>query len=123
VRIAVTQPQYHFVEWLAAIMLHHTTGFLALVEKYAYESHTRKRKIVASLLPPDVQLILSEKHGRAQAPDLLMYAPDLSDWFFCEVKGPRDRLRQVQLDKFKALATLSGKPVRVLRLGWASELS
>ena len=49
-----------------------------------------------------------------------MYAPDLSDWFFCEVKGPRDRLRPVQVNKFEGLAMVSGKPVRLLYLKWAS---
>ena len=33
-----------------------------------------------------------------------MHAPDLSDWFFCEVKGPGDRLRAEQEKKFGALA-------------------
>jgi hypothetical protein len=47
-----------------------------------------------------------------------MYAPDLTDWFFCEVKGPRDSLRDEQCRKFKALADLSGKPVRLLRFQW-----
>lgn len=41
---------------------------------------------------------------------------DFSDWFFCEVKGPRDRLAPEQKHKFEALATVSGKPVRLLWL-------
>ena len=52
--------------------------------------------------------------GRAQAPDLLMYAEDLSDWFFCEVKGPGDRLRDEQVRKFELLANMTSKPVRLL---------
>jgi hypothetical protein len=43
-----------------------------------------------------------------------MYAEDLSDWFFCEVKGPRDRLREEQVRKFEHLADMTSKPVRVL---------
>lgn len=121
VRIAEHQPQYHFVEWLAAIVLHHATGFLALVEKYAYANHPRKQEIVTRLLPADVLPILkATEGGPAQAPDLLMYAPDLSDWFFCEVKGPGDHLRPVQLSKFEGLAMVSGKPVHLLHLRWAS---
>ena len=58
------------------------------------------------------------ENGRAQPPDLLMYAQDLSDWFFCEVKGPGDRLRAEQLSKFEALAETSGKAVRLLHLKW-----
>ena len=54
-----------------------------------------------------------------QGPDLLVYARDFSDRFFCEVKGPGDRLRPEQKSKLGALATVSGKPVRLLRLKWA----
>jgi hypothetical protein len=112
---------YHFVEWLAAIVLYHTTGYLSLVQKYEFTIHRRKQEIVQKLLPADVLPILSDRaeHGRAQSPDLLMYAPDLSDWFFCEVNGPRDDLRPEQTAKFAALAETSGKPVRLLHLKWA----
>jgi hypothetical protein len=111
---------YHFVEWLGAIVLHHTTGYLSLVQKYEFAVHHRKQEIVRQLLPADVLPVLRDRaeYGRAQAPDLLMYAPDLSDWFFCEVKGPRDRLRAEQMAKFEALAQLSGKPVRLLQVKW-----
>lgn len=121
VRVAETQPSLHFVEWLAAIVLHHATGFRALFEKYAYANHPRKQEIVAKLLPADLVPMLREQYGHAQAPDLLMYAPDLSDWFFCEVKGPGDSLRPVQVKKFEDLARVSGKPVRLLHLRWQSE--
>jgi hypothetical protein len=119
VRLAETQPELHFVEWLGAIVLHHATGFRALVEKYAYPKHARKLEIATKLLQADVVPLLSPRYGHAQAPDLLMYAPDLSDWFFCEVKGPTDRLRDVQEAKFKTLAELSGKPIWLLKLTWA----
>ena len=119
-RIAGTQPNLHFVEWLAAIVLHHATGFWALVEKYAYANHPKKQEIVAKLLPADLRPLLKEQSGHAQAPDLLMYAPDLSDWFFCEVKGPGDSLRSVQVKKFEELAAVSGRPVRLLHLRWES---
>jgi hypothetical protein len=48
-----------------------------------------------------------------------MYSPDLShpspDWFFCDAKGPNDRLGRKQRAKFEAIARVSGKPVRILR--------
>lgn len=112
---------YHFVEWLAAIVLHHTTGYLSLVSKYEFRAHPAKQRIVAQLLAPEIRGALRDRveHGSAQAPDLLMYAPDLSDWFFCEVKGPGDVLRPQQVRKFDALATMTGRPVRLLRLRWA----
>ncbi len=122
-RLAGTQGPlgYHFYEWLAAIVLHHATGYLSLVSKYEFAKHRRKQEIIKQLLPADILPILRDRteHGRAQPPDLLMYAPDFSDWFFCEVKGPGDRLRPEQLTKFEALAKLGGKPVRLLQLKWA----
>src|SRR3954447_5717786 len=66
-----------------------------------------------ALLAPEIQAALRDRveHGSAQPPDLLMYAPDLSDWCFCEVKGPADALRPQQVRKFDALATMTGRPV------------
>ncbi len=60
-------------------------------------------------------------HGNTEQLILLMYAPDMSDWFFCEVKGPGDRLRSEQMSKFEALAEVSGEPVRLMHLKWASD--
>lgn len=114
-RVATTQPGSHFYEWLGAIVLHHTTGYRSLVEKYEFATHPRKQQIVSQLMPSEVRDALRDRiHGRAQAPDLLMYAEDLSDWFFCEVKGPRDRLRDEQIRKFGRLADMTSRPIRLL---------
>jgi hypothetical protein len=114
-RLANSQPGVHFYEWLSAIVLHHATGYLSLVEKYEFATHPRKQDIVSQLLPPPVREALRDRgHGRAQAPDLLMYAAGLSDSFFCEVKGPGDRLRDEQIRKFDLLADMTAKPVRLL---------
>jgi hypothetical protein len=112
----MTQPTLHFYEWLGAIVLHHTTGYCSLVEKYEFSRHARKQQVVAKLLPQPVHDLLRdrERFGRTQAPDLLMYADDLSDWFFCEVLGPRNTLQEAQIRKFDALAVISGRPVRLL---------
>lgn len=124
-RLAKTQGPmgYHFYEWVAAIVLHHTTGYLPLVSKYGFANHARKRQIVEKALPAELVLLLRDRsqHGAAQPPDLMMVAPDMSDFFFCEVKGPGDRLRAEQLVKFEALAAMAGKPVRLLRLRWARQ--
>jgi hypothetical protein len=34
-----------------------------------------------------------------------MYAEDLSDWFFCEVKGPRDRCAKSRFESSSTLQT------------------
>lgn len=118
-RIAKSQASRgtHFYEWLGAIVLHRMTGYLSLVEKYEFATHPRKQQIAAQLLPRPVRDALRDrKQARAQAPDLLMYAEDLSDWFFCEVKGARDRLRAEQIRKFELLADMTSKPVRLLEV-------
>lgn len=86
------------------------------------------------MLATDVVDLIKDhkKLGLTQAPDLLMYAPDLSqpypDWFFCEVKGVggsgrKDTLGQKQKQKFEEIAEESGKPVRLLQFKWAPRRS
>jgi hypothetical protein len=107
----------HYYEWAAARHLHAVTGWSALVAKYEFGNHERKRAIARRLLQPEVMAVLTDRdrYGHAQAPDLLLFAPDESDFLFCEVKGPGDRLRPAQRSKFAALAAVTGKPVRLLR--------
>ena len=50
-----------------------------------------------------------------QGPDLLMYAPDGGDFFFCEVKGPADDLRPKQVRFFDAITEATGRQIEVLR--------
>jgi hypothetical protein len=101
--------------------LHHATGYLSVWD-YERPKNARVAEVVERvLLPAEIVPMLSdrEEHGRAQPPDLLMYAPDFSDWFFCEVNGPDDRLKPEQRRKFAALARMSGRPVRLLKFKWA----
>jgi hypothetical protein len=109
-----TRP-YFFYEWLAAIVLHQSTGFLALVTRY--QTDARKRALLPDILPPDVLSVLGDRTrwGKTQGPDLLMYAPDYSDWFFCECKGPGDNVSDRQLGNFDDLVVAAQKPIRMLR--------
>ena len=108
----------HFWEWYGAILLHHMTGYSCLLAKYECKNHLWKVREVERVLPKEILSICRDRevHGRAQAPDLLMYAPDYTDRFFCEVKGPGDSLRDAQIQKFEALGRSSGKPIWLLRL-------
>lgn len=113
-RLALSQPNNHFCEWLSAILIFETTGWLSLVEKYEFGSHRRKTAIVEKLLPPEV---LGEmKSSKIQAPDLLIYSKDFSEWRFCEVKGPGDKIREVQAEQFEKLERVSGKRIEVIYL-------
>jgi hypothetical protein len=107
----------HFHEWLAAVLIFHTYGYWSLIEQYEFKPHVRKRAIVERILPPDVFMLVTnhrKNFGGVQCPDLFAYAPDNSDWFFCEVKSPRDRLHDSQARFFEELARVSGKEIRVV---------
>ena len=108
---------YHFFEWLAAIVLYSTTGHLSLVAKYEFPKHERKHEVFRSLVSDPVYAAVRDRtrFGGVQCPDLFLFDQDRTDWFFCEVKGPGDRLRPTQREYFEHLAELSGRSVRVLR--------
>ncbi len=113
-RIARSQPSYHFYEWYAAISIFQRTGEQSLIEQYQFPSHPRKRSVVARLVPSEVQRVIWK--APAQAPDLLVYAPDFSNWYFCEVQSPTDKVSATQLQCFSDLERVGGRPVCVLRL-------
>ena len=118
-RLTKTQPSNHFYEWLAAIVIFHSTGYRSLIEKYQFtkDGHQRKQEIIERINSPALNTALLHygEYGKIQCPDLLVYAPDLSDWFFCEVKGGSDRLREKQKLHFQALQSLTGKAVRLVQ--------
>jgi hypothetical protein len=87
------------------------------MSKYGAESHKLKRPKLKTIVPSDVyDFIVDDWAGM---PDLIVYAPDTSDYFFCEVKGPRDRIQGRQLPCAKRLSKMSGKPVALL---WLHEM-
>jgi hypothetical protein len=118
VRLAESQAKlgYHFYEWLAAIMLYHTTGYLSLIEQYQCKNHKRKQEIIRQINSQSLSKAISYRsdNKNIQCPDLLVYTADLSDWFFCEVKG-EDKLSYAQKIHFQAFADLIGKPIRLIQ--------
>jgi len=108
---------YHFYEWLAAVMLYQSFGFLSLIEKYEEPAHSRKYEIFTSMVPQAVldAVFDYETFGQTQVPDLFVYAPDRSEWFLCEVKGKADRLMPVQKKYFEHLASISGKDIGMIQ--------
>jgi hypothetical protein len=84
IRITLKQSKtnsYHFFEWLAAVVIYSCTGYLSLVEKYQFESHPRKQKILSKLFSNEI--IAKIRTGNSQGPDLLCYTPDFKNCFFC----------------------------------------
>lgn len=107
---------YHFYEWLAAVLLYNLTGYLSLVEKYQFQNHLVKRNKLEKLLPGELlKTVYDSKRRGAQFPDILAYRDDYSDWFFCEVKGPNDFIRKGQVDLFGQIERLTRKEVRIIR--------
>ena len=105
---------YHFYEWLAAVLLRESTGYLCLIEKYTSLAHERKRKLLHRIVGSEVFDWIWEHD--AWAPDLFVYSLDFSDWFFCEVEGNKDKLRIPQLKQFHQLYQKTGRKVCVLSL-------
>lgn len=87
-------------------------GWYSLVEKYEYKRHKRKQAVLRRLIPREQRRIIGRQG--AQCPDLLVYKPDFSDFFFCEVKGRRDRIRRVQMRFFENLKAETGRPVKMV---------
>ena len=107
IRITKKQRNYHFFEWLAAVIIYNSTGYLSLIEKYKLQSQERKQKILRKLMTNE-QITQIYVHG-VHCPDLLVYSPDYRDWFFCEVKGSSDKLRKEQIRYFEKLRKFTGK--------------
>jgi len=118
-RIAKSQPQYHFFEWQAAIYMYETHGLLSLVEQYQFKNHKKKQILLDKILSHAPRLVNfirdHKKYGKRQCPDLLVYAPDFSNWFFYEVKSDSDELKPKQIEFFEALSEICGKPIRIIR--------
>jgi hypothetical protein len=106
---------YHFHEWLAAILIHKSTGYSSLFSYFEPKSQ-REQAILKQVLPEPVLTIVLDRSHHCQPPDIFFYAPDRSDWFFCEVKGPGDRLRKVQHDYYEKISAVTARPIYLLTL-------
>jgi hypothetical protein len=112
--LARNQSDYHFYEWLSAVLLWESMGYTALVEGYIAKSHPRKRELFRATVPAEVFAFVDE--NQSGLPDLFVYAPSTQDWFFCEVKGGPDRIRPNQEGLFASLHDRCKKRVRLIRL-------
>jgi hypothetical protein len=111
---------FNFFETLGALVLYHATGYLPLSSTPNFKFPVdEENAVVERLMAPELLRLIRDQStelGQTQAPDNLMYAPDLSGWFFCDSKGPTDKLdpRGNEKKKFEAIAEASGKPVQLL---------
>lgn len=110
-RIKASQPNRHFFEWLTSVIFRESLGYHSLVEKYESASHADKRTKFERIAGPAAYAEVMR--NRAGVPDLFVYAPDETRWFFCEVKGDTDRLSDHQLRRFEKLFEITRQPVYV----------
>jgi hypothetical protein len=116
------EAKYHFFEWWGAIHLYTVSGYHSLVEQYAFAKYPRKSEMFRKVLHefPEVcdfmKRHIPDEFGWTQAPDLLVFKRDTSDWFFCDVKSPTDFMRPKQRGYFAELARRTGRQVRILKL-------
>lgn len=105
--LATSQPDRHFFEWLSAVLLYEATGLRSLVEKYTSQSHPRKLRLFENNVTPAVfQDFIADPAG---IPDLFVYGPTSSDWFFAEVKGAGDTIRGSQPQRLASIAARYGQ--------------
>ncbi len=111
----LTQPTKHFFEWLAAVHLHQRDGVFALIEKYGYGNHPRKVAALDRILGAGADIVrsLRPKYG-VQPPDLLVYTPDCSRYWFVEAKGPTDSVRSTQDSSYQILQDALGADIEVV---------
>ena len=81
------------------------------------QTHPQKNALVKELV--SWELVTYKPGSQPMPPDVFAYAPDKSDFFFCEVKGPGDRLREPQVKYFQLLQEVSGKPVYTIKYNFA----
>ncbi len=126
-RIARNQARlgYHFYEWLAAMLIYHSTGYLSLVELYYTKTHKGKQSALEKINSSSLNGLIAKQRLEEgiKFPDLLVYSPDFTDWFFCEAKGGRDRLAEKQENFFQKLAEVTQKPVRLIKFRLAKAYS
>lgn len=114
------QAQYHFFEWLAAVLLYEATGYLSLVEGYTAKTHEEKREKLRKAVSVDIFNWLAE--NESGQPDLFVYRPGSDQWFFCEVKGGPDKEsdnQRVWRERFRKRLTdlrVKGERMRMIQL-------
>jgi hypothetical protein len=112
---SISQPNNHFFEWLAAILLYEATGRLTLIEKYTCKNHPGKREKLKEIIGSDLFDWCCENDSRS--PDLFVYSPTRrNDWLFCEVKGATDKIRDGQLQWFERFYRKTGRRGLLLNL-------
>lgn len=104
----------HFLEWYAAIKMYETLGYYSLNKRYESPDHAAKQGMLRKLVPEEAFRFIVNPHpvyGAGLCPELLLFRPDLSDWCFCTVRGPKDTLQLEQARYWQELIAVTGKKI------------
>lgn len=117
-RITTHQPSYHFCEWFAAIHLFQRDGVHALIEKYIYANHPKKISQLSAILGQQkLNRLMSICEGlHVQPPDLFLYVPGGTRCGFAEIKGPKDRISDAQLQSHVRISEELDLPVEIFEV-------
>lgn len=109
----------HFLEWYAAIKLYETLGYYSLNKNYECPDHAAKQGLLRRLASEEAFRFVINPHpvyGEGLCPELLLYKPDLSDWCFCTVTGPKDTLQLERARYWQELIAVTGKKIMQVSL-------
>lgn len=109
----------HFLEWYAAIQMYQTHGYYSLNQKYECSGHAAKQGLLRRLASEEAFRFMINPHpvhGAGLCPGLLLYRPDLSDWCFCTVRGPKDSLQPKQARYWQELTAVTGRKILLVCL-------
>jgi hypothetical protein len=122
-RLALSQPAYHFNEWFAAIHVFERDGALSLVEKYDCKRHRRKVAALANVLSVHERATLADICVRyhVQPPDLFVFIPESDRYWFVEAKGQGGRLSTKQKASHEAISRELGVEVEVVWVAVADD--
>ncbi|MFP4621148.1 MAG: hypothetical protein ACLFM7_07535 [Bacteroidales bacterium] len=119
IRLARDQAKYghKFYEWMGAVVIYNTIGYLSLMQEYELTSHKRKHAAFQNIVDSKTfQYIMGPKEEENHCPDLFCFSVDIDDWFFCDVKGKEEKWDLDRLAFFKNLQNISGKAVRMITI-------
>ena len=105
-----------FFEWVSAVRLYEAQGYYSLVRDYASSLQSGKKGVVSELCGKVATGFMAAAPAKMQFPALLVYRPDLSEWFFCDVKGPGDIVRKSEGIFFPRLAEETGVGIFLITL-------
>jgi hypothetical protein len=117
VRLTLSQPRYHFGEWIAAIHFAETRWLGAVVEKWSdgFTCHPAKAAKVEKILGRALyKRVCGALDGAG--PDLFLYDRRARWYWFAEVKRDRDRMKGNQTRTFERIERLLRTPVQLIRV-------